>query len=56
VRIETRWHSKKFVSLTVCLDSVHVDLGPLDEEERKQLAECFREAADKLYPLEQTND
>jgi hypothetical protein len=56
VRIETRWHNKKLMFVTVCLDSVHVDLGLLDEEERKQLAECFREAADELYPLEQTND
>ena len=56
MRIETRWHNKKLVFVTVCLDSVHVDLGLLDEEERKQFAECLREAADELYPLEQTND
>jgi len=56
VRIETRWHNKKWMLVTVCLDNTHVDLGFFDEEDRKQLATHFREAADELYPLKQTDD
>lgn len=54
--IKVRWISEKYVDLTVCTSDATLELGVLNESERKQLADHLREVAEDLSPTETNND
>jgi hypothetical protein len=55
MNIKVRWMGK-YVDITVYADNATLELGVLNANERKQLAEHLREVADDLFPIEDDND
>lgn len=56
MKISIRWVNYSIADATVSVDNATLEEKWLNESQCKELATHLREVADKLYPLEQTDD